>query len=161
MNKSAFPPVAAAQCWTTSNVHVVSNVFPINDVYVNRRDMPGRSMVLDGIYKDKNFRLQVRGKEAVRQLALQEVNGGNDEGHLREALIRHGEWQDTQGEVRWLEDWQINLYLTADGGGRCAECPTGARPIGMGWSAAISRIENRCDITKCRCRLPVASHPSS
>ena len=105
-----------------------------------------------GVYQDKRFRLQLRGKAALKKLARERVNGGNDEHRMRQELIEDGEWQEQKPEVRWIERWQIDLYLNADGNGRCANCPVGARPIGMGWHAGGRTMENRCQKSNCRCR---------
>ena len=123
-----------------SNVKITSNVFPVTTI--NRVGLPGLPIRYRGVCDDKRFLRQVRGKDALKKLALEKFGQTLYERDLREDLSESG----------LVEDWQIKVFWDQQGGGGCVDCPAGARPFGIVRRGGRYVVENRCEKPSCRCR---------
>ena len=124
----------------TSNVRAVSNVFPVQEKFIRVSNFTGGR---SGVCDDPVFRRQVRGKAALKKLAEEKCGASIYEADLLEKLR----------ESELVEEWQITVFWQREGGGRCAECPPGERPIGLvRGPGGEGRVENRCTKPHCRTR---------
>jgi hypothetical protein len=123
-----------------SNVQIISNVFPVTTI--NRVGLPGLPIRYRGVCDDTRFLRQVRGKDALKKLALEKFGQTIYERDLREDLSESG----------LVEEWQIKVFWDQQGGGGCVDCPAGARPFGIVRRGGRYVVENRCGKPSCRCR---------
>jgi hypothetical protein len=116
-----------------SNINVISNIYPVKTVKVTH--LRGLSPRVTGLFDDHAFRLQIRCRRALVILSER----------------THGAVIDDQQRVAILLDnslvsaAQIKAYWDD---GRCADCPPGEKPWGLGKNG----IECRCTKTNCAAR---------
>lgn len=135
-----------------SNVKIISNVFPVTTI--NRVGLPGLPIRYRGVCDDTKFLRQVRGKDALKKLALEKFGQTIYERDLREVLRtwRRAIGPEDLSESGLVEDWQIKVFWDQQGGGGCVDCPAGARPFGIVRRGGRYVVENRCEKPSCRCR---------
>lgn len=120
---------------TTSNISVVSNIYPIKTAKTIH--LPGLPARLTGVIDDEAFRLKIRCRKALITLSN----------------LTHGDVNDDRQRVTILLDnhlvseSQIKAYWDD---GRCVDCPPGEKP----WGAGKNGLECRCPKANCPAKTP-------
>ena len=125
---------------STSNVRVVSNVYPVSTV--RALDLPGVPPSLHGVCDDPKFRRRIRGKAALKKLGEYKCGLTIDERDLLERLL----------DNNLVQPWQVAAYWKGEGDGRCVDCAAGDRPIGLRRKGSKYELVNRCEVPNCRAR---------
>jgi len=122
-----------------ANVRICSNVFPVTTA--REYDFFGKTRY-HGVCNDARFLKQIRGKPALKKLAVTRFGDAIHEGSLRDSLL----------ESNLVEGWQIKVFWDSQGSGGCVDCPVGARPFGIVRRNDNYAVENRCEKSGCRSR---------
>jgi hypothetical protein len=122
------------------NIRITSNVFPVTTI--TKVVLQGLPIRYRGVCKDRQFLRQIKGKDALKKLAVEKFGQTIYERDLREGLSESG----------LVENWQIKVFWDQQGGGGCVDCPAGARPFGVVRRGGRFVVENRCEMPGCRCR---------
>jgi hypothetical protein len=124
----------------TSNVSVVSNVYPVTTVRI--RTLIGLPTCLEGVCDDSLFRNQIKGKPALKKLSQEKCGTSAYERDERQNLI----------DAHLVAKWQIKAYWDEEGSGQCIECKPKERPFGVVRGKFGYEVVNRCENPRCRCR---------
>jgi hypothetical protein len=129
----------------TSNITVVSNVFPVSREYVTPERVDPhtrRTFRSGGVCKDPRFRKHIYGREALRKLARELGITGNDERQIVKRMKEDG----------LIERWQIEVFFKQVLDGGCG-CPNVGKTVGIIYRNGRIEVVCRCPNGP-RCRVP-------
>jgi hypothetical protein len=123
----------------TSNIRIVSNIYPVKTVTeLVLRNMPPRKV---GVTDDQAFRLRIRCRKALVTLANLKHGGAIDDRQQARILL----------ENRLVSQAQIDAYFWDNG--RCVDCLPGERPFGIVSNGESFRVECRCQKRNCPAKI--------
>ena len=121
----------------TSNISVVSNIYPVKTARTIR--LPGLPERVTGVVDDHAFRLKIKCRKAL--VTVSELTHGAtiSDQHRVAILLDH----------HLVSEAQIKAYWDK---GRCVDCLSGERPIGLVRDGGTTSLECRCEKRNCPVR---------